>query len=176
MFKRLARGVRHTFTVLTALPSTPARTMLGQMIHFSRCLPQQFDQPLPAMMARLTPGESANGRMGESENGETSPLPTKPSGGDPLTTDQIRNLADAVAAWHIGSPLGICLRRSLLRYYFLRQAGLPVQIVFGARLKNDQEGGGIGGHAWLTLNGAPYHEHPQDYAGFAPMVTYPAKE
>jgi hypothetical protein len=91
-----------------------------------------------------------------------------------LTSDEVRQLADAVAAWHINSPLGICLRRSLLRYYFLREAGLPVGIVFGARLKNSQEGGGLGGHAWLTLDGLPYYENPDDYTGFAEMYVYPA--
>jgi hypothetical protein len=125
------------------------------MIAFSRALPRQFDQSLPQMMARLTPEAVAQRRRA-------------------VIPDEIRRLADAVAAWHLGSPLGICLRRSLLRYHFLREAGLPLQIVFGARLKDNQEGGGIGGHAWLTLNGAPYHEDPADYAGFVEMYIYPA--
>ncbi len=168
MFERLARGIRHSFTVLAALPSAPRRSLLGQMIGLSRRLPRQFDRPLPVMLACLTPGESANEGV--------SPLSSRLPADAPLTTDQIRHLADAVAAWHVTSPLGICLRRSLLRYHFLRQAGLPVQIVFGARLKSHQEGGGIGGHAWLTLNGAPYHEQPQDYAGFAPMFVYPTED
>lgn len=170
MFKRLTRGLRHTLTLMAALPAAPQRTLLRQMIDFSRRLPQQFDQPLPVMMAHLTPEESARGPRGESADRITTPMLAK---ADVLTTDQIRNLADAVATWHIGSPLGICLRRSLLRYHFLRQAGLPVQIVFGARFKSAQEGGSIGGHAWLILNGAPYYENPQDYAGFAQMFLYP---
>jgi hypothetical protein len=87
--------------------------------------------------------------------------------------DQIRPLADAVAAWQLHSPLGICLRRSLLRYYFLREAGLPVTIVFGARLKREEEGGGIGGHAWLTLAGQPYYERPGNYEGFVVMYVFP---
>jgi hypothetical protein len=146
------------------------------MVSFSRSLPQQFDQPLPTMMAGLTPGEPANRRIGEWADWGASPTPSKLSAIETLTAGQIRTLADAVAAWHLSSPLGICLRRSLLRYYFLRQAGLPVQIVFGARLKSNQEGGGIGGHAWLTLNNAPYFENPQDYAGFAPMYVYPVED
>lgn len=143
------------------------------MVSFSRSLPQRFDQPLSRMMAGLTPGESANQRIGEWADGMVSAVLPKLPTVETLTADQIRALADAVAAWHFSSPLGICLRRSLLRYYFLRRAGLPVQIVFGARLKSNQEGGGIGGHAWLTLNDAPYFENPQDYAGFAPMFIYP---
>ncbi len=125
------------------------------MIAFSRALPGQFDQPLPAMMAKLTPA------------------PTPEQHHQLLTPDDVRQLADAVAAWHIFSPLGICLRRSLLRYRFLRRIGLPVFVVFGARFKERPEGGGIGGHAWLTLNGTPYFEHPADYEGFVEMYVYP---
>lgn len=147
--------------------------MLRQMIHFSRNLPQQFDQPLPLMMTRLTPLESLNQPSSECTKGKSAPLSPKLAAIENLPPDQIRALADAVAVWHLGSPLGICLRRSLLRYYFLRRVGLPVQIVFGARLKSDQEGGGIGGHAWLTLNGDSYYEHPQDYTDFVPMYIYP---
>jgi hypothetical protein len=121
------------------------------MVAFSRALPHRFDQPLPQMMVQLTPGTTAS----------------------PVPFDEIRLLADAVAAWHLHSTLGICLRRSLLRYYFLREAGLPVQIVFGARLKQTPAGSGIGGHAWLTLDGAPYHEHPGDCQDFAQIYVYP---
>jgi hypothetical protein len=53
---------------------------------------------------------------------------------------------------------------------------LPVAIIFGARLKDGQEGGGIGGHAWLTLDGKPYHEAPSDYEGFVEMYVYPEKD
>lgn len=123
------------------------------MIIFSRELPLQFDQPLPQMMAHLTPQTS-----------DSHPAPIEA---------EIRRLADAVAAWHIRSPLGICLRRSLLRYRFLRAAGVPVRIVFGARLKGAQEGGGLGGHAWLTLDGEAYYERPEDYEGFVQMYVYP---
>ena len=125
------------------------------MLHFSRALPQRFEQPLPTMMAELTP--AAIGQY-------------------PVGPDEIRPLADAVAAWQLLSPLGICLRRSLLRYYFLREAGLPVTIVFGARLKRNDEGGGLGGHAWLTLNGRPYHESPANHQGFVKMYAYPEPE
>ena len=122
------------------------------MFAFSQTLPRYFNQPLPQMMTQLTP--------------TSQPANTLPP-------DDLRRLADAVAAWHLRSPLGICLRRSLLRYYFLREAGVGVSIVFGARFKGQQEGGGIGGHAWLTLDGVSYFENPQDYEGFVEMYIYP---
>lgn len=153
MFERLVRAWRHILTIICALPAAPKRNLLTQMVAFSRSLPQQFNQPLPQMMAQLTPVRDANLRN--------------------LPPDDTRRLADAVAAWHLNSPLGICLRRSLLRYHFLRRVGLPVRIVFGARLKDSREGGGVGGHAWLTLNGSPFYEDPQNYAGFVEMFAYP---
>ena len=150
--RRVGRGLRYSAIILMALPSGPQRKLLRQMVAFGRALPDKFNQPLPEMMAQLTP----------------DPLP------QPLASpNQVRRLSDAVAAWQLKSPLGICLRRSLIRYHFLRQAGQPVQIVFGARIKSQTEGGGVGGHAWITLNGQPYHENPQDYANFAQMYVYP---
>jgi hypothetical protein len=49
-------------------------------------------------------------------------------------------------------------------------------IVFGARLKDRPEGGGLGGHAWLTLDGAAYYENPDDHEGFVEMYVYPEGE
>jgi len=154
-WKRLRRGGRHTLTLLQVLPSAAKRRLLRRMIYFSRALAHEFDKPLPEMMAHLTPDPQA-----------------QPA----IAWETTRQLADAVAAWHIHSSLGICLRRSLLRYYFLREANLPVQITFGARFKADSEGGGIGGHAWLLLNDEPYYENPGDYKGFARIYTYPELE
>jgi hypothetical protein len=112
------------------------------------------------MMATLTPAPPIP-QSGPGPNPEGQPV------------ESIRLLADAVAACHLLSPLGICLRRSLIRYFFLRRAGLPVTIIFGARLKQNHEGGGLGGHAWLTLNGRPYYERSADYEGFVTMYVYP---
>lgn len=150
--KRLRRDWQHTLILLRALPSAPRRELLWRMVCFSRALPGEFDKPLPDMMAHLTP-----------------PAATQ----SPLAWETIRQLADAVAVWHLRSPLGLCLRRSLLRYHFLRETDLPVQITFGARLKGEAEGGGLGGHAWLLLDGQPYCENPADYKGFVRLYTYP---
>lgn len=152
MFRRIRRGAQHTAVLGRALLFRPRRELLWRMWALGRALPGVFNQPLPDTMAQLS---------------------SAPVAKTPLPPAQIRQLADAVAAWQFGSPLGICLRRSLLRYYFLREAGLPVQVVFGARLKGGPAGGDIGGHAWLTLHGQPYHENPADTQGFAVIYTYP---
>ncbi|MCB9099921.1 MAG: lasso peptide biosynthesis B2 protein [Anaerolineales bacterium] len=156
LFRRLRRGLEFMLVLGQAWLDAPRRALIQRMVTFSRNLPQQFDQPLPVMMAQLTP----------------SPPPPPVA---VVPEPAIRQLADAVAAWHVRSPLGICLRRSLLRYYFLREAGVPVQVIFGARLKGAHEGGGVGGHAWLTLEGEPYYENPADYQGFVVMYAYPPK-
>ena len=80
-----------------------------------------MDSPLPAALAELTP----------------APVP------QPLDADTIRAIVDALTAFGAGRPLGICLRRSLLRYYFLRRADVPVVVNFGARRLGER----IGGHA-----------------------------
>jgi hypothetical protein len=161
LFKRLSKALRYSIVLLNGGLRPAWRVLLRRMIGFSRALPRQFDRPLPEMMNRLTPNW-ADDEIG----GQTSAL---------VSVAEVRELADAVAAWHFRSPLGICLRRSLLRYHFLRRAGVPVQIIFGARFKDRQEGGGLGGHAWLTLHGVPYYEDPADCKGFVEMVRYPAK-
>lgn len=153
-FRRLGRGIAHLARLFGAMLSKSRRALLQRMVVFSRQLPAQFSCPLPDMMAGLTP----------------APLPEAD-----VSPDEVRHLADAVAAWHIRSPLGICLRRSLLRYYFLREANVPVRITYGARLKNQAEGGGIGGHAWLLFNGKPYYESPENYEGFVQLYTYPGE-
>lgn len=106
-----------------------------------------MDAPLPAALAALTP----------------QPAPQR------LEAATIRQIVDALSAFGAGRPLGICLRRSLLRYHFLRRAGLPVVVHFGARRLGER----IGGHAWLTLDGQPYYETPEHYLNYVLMFSYP---
>lgn len=147
---RFRRGARHLFWALVGVTSHPR--LLLEMWRLERSLPAQMAKtPLPEFMNTLSSG--------------LSPLRMDPA--------VVCQFADTVTALDIRSPLGICLRRSLLRYYFLRRAGLPVAIHFGARFKDKRE---IGGHAWLTLNGEPYAEHSENYLGFAVMYTYPLVE
>ncbi len=139
--------MRYAIWALNGLASHPR--LVREMWRFERGLAERMNQtPLPELMAQLS----------------AQPVDL------PLAPDTVRELADAIAALDVRSPLGICLRRSLVRYYFLRRAGLPVQIRFGARWKESRE---IGGHAWLTLDDQPYHEENRNYQGFAVMYAYP---
>ncbi len=143
-FRRAADALWWMFKGIFLAPRLGA-----EMWRFERTLPARLNNlPLPDLMAELTPR-------------------ARDIALDPST---VRELADAVAALDVRSPLGICLRRSLLRYHFLRRAGLPVTIRFGARLKESRD---IGGHAWLMHDDAPFHEESENYLGFAVMYSYP---
>ena len=147
LLQRLRRGVLHSLVLLAAVFSGPRRRLWREARALARTLPGRLEQPLPAAMQALTPAVSP------------------PS----LSADAIRQIVDAVAAWGGGRPLGICLRRSLLRYYFLHRAGLRVVVNFGARRRGDA----LNGHAWLTLHGEPYHEQPEHYHPYTVMWSYP---
>ena len=148
--RRAQRGARYSLVLLSALADPARRRFVQEALALARELPGRMDGPLPAALAGLTP----------------APAP------QPLDTDTIRQIADAVTAFGAGRPLGICLRRSLLRYYFLRRADMPVVVNFGARRLGER----IGGHAWLTLNDQPYYEAPEHYLNYALMFSYPQSD
>ncbi|MFZ2487708.1 MAG: lasso peptide biosynthesis B2 protein [Anaerolineae bacterium] len=144
---RLQRGLVYTAALLRALTNARQRALVREALTLARQLPQRLEQPLPEALAGLTP-------------------PVVPQ---PLPETTIRQIVDALTAFGAGRPLGICLRRSLLRYYFLRRAGLPLVIHFGAR----RQGDAIGGHAWLTRQDQPYHEQPQNILTHTEMWRFP---
>lgn len=90
--------------------------------------------------------------------------------------EEVRRLVDALAFWDRSSPFGICLRRSLLRYHFLRRVGVPLGIVFAMRSRQKHEPPGLAGHAWNILDGQPYHERPEDMAGFTEVYRWPQEK
>ena len=90
-----------------------------------------------------------------------------------MNPEHLRKLLDAVAQLDWLSPFGICLRRSLLRYHFLRRSGVELHIVFGVRFRQSGEPAGIAGHAWNMLDGQPYNEREEDYQGFTVLYSWP---
>lgn len=144
---RLKRGAFYSAFLARAALDPAQRQLIGEALALARELPTRLEQPLPAALEALTPAAQAQ----------------------TLDAYTIRRIVDALTAFGAGRPLGICLRRSLMRYYFLRRAGLPVVVHFGARRLGD----GIGGHAWLTLDGRPYHEQPEHYLEYVVMFSYP---
>jgi hypothetical protein len=132
-------------------PSASRRRLWGELRAYERRLPEVLMAPLPEVLVAQTPAKSDLD----------------------LPVDDVRRLADAAALFERHSPLGLCLRRSMARYQFLRRAGLPVVINFGARFKAGQADRQVTGHAWVTLDGQPYHEDGENYQGFTVMLRYP---
>lgn len=163
----MAARLRHLWLALRALPmlivSPQRRALFREMQTFIRALPAALKAPLLEALARLTP---ARGHA-------ASDLGADFARGDFAGADSIRDLADLTALLDRRSSLGLCLRRSLVRFHYLRRAGLPVNLKFGAKFvagKPDRE---ITGHAWLTLDDAPYHEADENWKGFVVMLSYP---
>lgn len=148
--------VRHVTLALRRAPGlvldADQRALLAGMRAFVRELPQVMQRPLPDAMTHVEPAAAR-------------PLPP-----EPLT----RDLADLAALLERDSPLGICLRRSLVRYRYLRQLDLPLVVCFGAKLIKSGQQRNIAGHAWLTLEGRPYYEPSENWQGFTVMYSWPA--
>ena len=147
--------LRHLWLALMALPhllrSRRQRALCHEMRALTRRLPALMEKPLPQALQHLSPeGDSLE-----------------------LAEDEVRRLADLVALVDRRSPLGFCLRRSLLRYHFLRRAGVPLRLHFGARFRREHEEPAIGGHAWVTLRGRPYHEADEHWRDYVTMVSWP---
>lgn len=150
--------LRHLWLALTALPglllSRRQRDLYREMRALSRYLPTLMEQPLPQTMQHLSEKGAAPG----------------------LAEDEVRRLADLAALVDRGSPLGFCLRRSLLRYHFLRRAGVSLRLHFGARLQGDRQERVIGGHAWVTRDARPYHEADEHWRNYVIMYSWPEDE
>ena len=131
------------------------RLMLAEIRAMQLSLPDRYEAlPLPDFLAWLTPARADWAGRDE---------------------DQVRNLVDALAWLDRGSPFGLCLRRSLLRYHFLRRTGIPLGIIFAMRTRREGEPPGMAGHAWNILHGQPYHERPEDMAGFTEVYRWPTE-
>ena len=154
---KIRRGLAYLLSAAGALPSSGSRRLLCDAWRIERSLPKWFtNEPLPQLMQHL-----------DDEARDRSPL---------LDRDSLTRLADAAVGLDYGSPLGICLRRSLVRYVLLRRAAVGVSVHFGARKEASDGRSRIAGHAWLTLDGLPYAEEPENYRGFAVIYSYPDVE
>lgn len=149
---------RHWWLAVALLPgllfSARRRALFREIQAFERALPTALQRPLLEVLRSLTPPVSQAGRQ-------------------PFEEATLRDLADLAALLDRRSPLGLCLRRSLTRYHFLRRAGWPVILHFGAKFVHGQPDRAITGHAWLTFNHAPYHEADENWQGFTVMLRWP---
>ncbi len=157
MIKSLRIRLRHLWLVLVVGPwllrRSGYRSLYREMRRFVVQLPEAMSQPLRGALRQLDPPTS----------GASVHVPER----------DIRLLADITALLDRRSPIGLCLRRSLTRYHFLRRAGVAVDLQVGARPLETSERRRIAGHAWLTLDGRPYFEPDAHWQDFVVMVTWP---
>ncbi len=66
---------------------------------------------------------------------------------------------------------GNCFPRSVALYRCARRAGYPVRLHCGVRKSN----GTLDGHAWLTLDGSPFHELSRQWQQFTVTFSYPVE-
>ena len=161
--------VRHWWLAISLLPflfSAKHRALLGEMRSFCKSLPQKLKPSLIEGLSLIDP------RRTQSDTKKNNLVLLAELRGE-INEDTIRHLADLAALLDRPSPLGLCLRRSLTRYHFLRQADVPVVIHFGAKFVNGKADRDIAGHAWLTLNDTPYYEEDENWRGFRVMMSYP---
>jgi len=106
---------------------------------------------------------------------DTRPLPQRP---DIATAIRITRLADTVVAFDRRKEVGPCLRRSVVRFHLLRQAGLPVVIHIGAQQKptTGRAEKSLIGHAWLTLDGHFWEEPNERDHDYVVMYGFPPGE
>ncbi len=72
--------------------------------------------------------------------------------------------------WRQPFPLsGQCLPRALSLYYFATRCGLPVRFHCGVY----RTGASLGGHAWLSLHGAPFMERENPAERYAVTFSFP---
>ena len=157
------RHWRLTISLLPFLFSSKHRALLREMRSFCQSLPMKLKPSLIEGLRLIDP---------RSETKESNLVLLSELRGQ-FSEEAIRNLADLAALLDRRSPLGLCLRRSLTRYYFLRRGGVPVVIRFGAKFVNGKADREIAGHAWLTLNDLPYYEEDENWRGFTVMISYP---
>ena len=167
--------LRHAWLALVTLPgvlfSRQRRALFREMRAFTRSLPDVLKAPLPDAMKQIaSAGVEASAGDRLTPRGRFAEARLR---SEQLDEQIARNLADVVVLLDRRSPLGLCLRRSLTRYHFLRRAGVPVVVHFGAKFVNGQADRDIAGHAWLSLNGQAYHESDENWRGFTVMLSFP---
>ena len=78
-------------------------------------------------------------------------------------------------AWLAGGLLrrifgqDFCMPRSLVLFHFMRKWAYPVRLHFGIA----KHGRALKGHAWVTLDGAPFAEHGDPNETFKTVYVYP---
>lgn len=82
--------------------------------------------------------------------------------------DRVRRYSHAIIT-HLLHSRRPCLLRSLVLYRYGCKHGILVSIHFGVRSGMD----GLGGHSWITLDGAPLFESSETLKAYTVVYSYP---
>jgi hypothetical protein len=125
--------------------------LFARIVAFAAIVPLLMRLPLPRAAALVT----------------RPPRRSRPS------TYEIERLERMIAiAPRVARPLVQtgCLTRGVTLFWFLRRAGLDVELRFGLDLARDDE---ADGHCWLALDGEPFREQVDPRSRFAELYRLP---
>ena len=100
-------------------------------------------------------------------------LLTRPARRAPPSAAEIERLERLIAlAPRVARPLvrSGCLTRGVTLFWFLRRAGLDVELRFGL---DAAQGDATDGHCWLSLHGEPFLEKRDPRPRFAELYRFP---
>jgi hypothetical protein len=141
---------RNRLGALRELRGLREALLFGYVLSFAATVPLMLRLPLPRFAALVT---RPPGRAGGAP--------------DPLRIERLVQLAPRV-----GSPVVRtgCLTRGVTLFWFLRRAGVDVQLHFGLDLIDADA---TDGHCWLALDGEPFLEKVDPRPRFAELYRLP---
>jgi len=147
-------SVRDRAYALTLLRGPRDWLVLAQIGAFASAVPALMRLPLPRLAALIT----------------SPPHSRSPSPAEIERLDRVMTLAP-----RIGRPLvrSGCLTRGVTLYWFLRRAGLDVELRFGLDPNGGEPADLSDGHCWLTLDGEPYLERRDPRPRFTELYRLP---
>ena len=89
---------------------------------------------------------------------------------EPGREEQIATLARGLSGRRERARFDNCLERSLVAYRYLSRAGAEPELVVGVARNEDD--GGVRGHAWIRLDGRPFHEPARSLDGFDELTAF----
>jgi len=147
------RGLRHRLRALRQLHGVAELLLLVRLGAFATAVPWLMRLPLTRLSTLLTrPAGTGHPAASEIER-----------------LDRLVSLAPRVAHPLVRSG---CLTRGVTLFWFLRRAGLDVELAFGLDAGQDRA---IDGHCWLTLGGEPFLEKRDPRSQFPEIYRLPLR-
>lgn len=129
--------------------------LLARVCAFGAAVPLLMRLPLPRVAALLTPAPRRR------------PPRRRPSSSDIERLERLVAIAPRVAGPLVRPG---CLTRGVTLFWFLRRAGLDVELRFGLDPRDEP---GTDGHCWLSVDGEPFLEKRDPRSRFAELYRLP---